>query len=96
MCKKQGTFMGQLKDSIKGTGTTISGPDKSKVGRMIVLSFVTQGSTCLGVVGSTLITCTFSATEYQQVLSWLKAKKPVNINGVLVGNTLDPAYWELA
>ena len=96
MCVKQGTFQGQLKNNIKGVSFKISGPDASKLGRMIVLSFIDSGPVCLGLVDPMLITCSFKKEEYKQVLNWLKAKKPVNINGVLVGNSLDPAYWELA
>ena len=97
MCKKQGTFQGQLRGSVIGAGNMISGPDQSKPGRLIVLAFVESSPLlCSGVLNSMTITCAFKLSEYATLLDWLRANKPVNINGVLTGDTLDPAYWELA
>jgi len=94
MCSTSGTMRGSFKKPVTVTSTSISGDDIDHAGRTITLNFVTSGSTCVGTINSTLITCTFPMAQYDDVLDYLDAGKRIEVFGV-GSPTLSPAHWEV-
>jgi len=94
MCNTSGTLRGRFKKPVTVTPTSIAGADIDRQGRVIVLTFVTSGATCVGTISATQIACTFPMAQYDDVLGYLDAGKKIEVFGV--GSlTLDPAHWEI-
>ena len=94
MCSTSGTLRGRFKKPVEVTATTIKGADIDHPGRMITLTFVTSGQTCVGTVTQTALACTFPMAQYDDVIDYLDAGKRIEVFGV--GNpTLNPAHWEI-